>query len=205
MAAKTATDGPDLTTPRGIIEAADASIVEADARAAQLEADARNGVESVTADDLAEAKRQSEWARIRRDAAGKKAAARAQEIREEEYAALLEKNLPVATADVAAEIAALLDQARPLVEQAMHIARDRNRAVWRIASYVSDVRNHRDPQHGLSGYAPAQLPGAATFDYQGKEYTYLPATDVFRDLLRPLKQDAKVLSGGMFAEWLDEI
>lgn len=196
---------PEPVTPETIIAAADAEIVESDALAAALEAAARDGDDTVTPDKLDAARKRSEWARFRRDAANKKAAARAEELARSAYADLMTNVLPAAAADPSADIEALLAQARPFVEQALDMLGDRNRAVWQVAAYTADGRNYRDPADGLMAEAHEVLPGASWFAHKGQRHGFLSGSDVFKQLLKPLAQRAEVASGGKDTEWLRSI
>lgn len=196
---------PEPDTPAGILAAAEAEINEADQLAAEMEAAARAGDDTITHEALDTARKRSEWARIRRDAAKVKAAERAEELRRQAYTDVLAKNLDAATADHSAEIEALLAQARPFVAQAIELLGDRNKAVWMLSAYASDLTNYRVTADGLMGDAHPQLPGAAWFEYQGSTHRYIPATDVFKSLLKPLRDRADLLSGGNGAAWLSEI
>lgn len=195
----------EAQSPREIIAAADAEIAEADALSASLEAAARSGDPSVSMEDVDDAKKRSQWARIRRDAAEKRAVDRAAEIQRDDYSTLIETNVPIVEEDNSAVIAALLDQARPLLEEAMNLVGRRNRALWALASYAADRSNFSEVGDGLVGEATTVLPGASWFEFRGVRHEYISGTSVMRDLLRPLTPRAQVLSGGMDDDFLRSI
>lgn len=201
----TAKHNPTAVTPQSIIAEADEQILEADKLAADLEAAARAGDESITIDQLEDAKRRTGWARIRREAAEKKAAQRAEELRHEQYANLLANYLENATQDVLDEVRAEIEQAAPHIEKALDMLVERNRAVWAIAQYASEPANYTDPADGLKAQVFPQLPGASWFTIHGQRYNFVPATDIVRALLAPLKPRLRNQSGGVAAAWLKEI
>lgn len=201
----TARHNPTTVTPESIIADADEQVREADKLAADLEAAARNGDDSVTLDQLEDAKQRAGWARIRRDAATKKAAQRAEELRHEQYANLLANYLENATQNVTDAIHAELEQALPHIVKALDLLVDRNRAVWAIAEYASHDMNYIDPADRLMSEAFPQLPAASWFSIRGEKYDFIPATDVVKALLAPIKTRLRDQSGGDAAPWIKEI
>lgn len=201
----TARHNPTTVTPESIIADADEQVREADHLAADLEAAARNGDDSVTIDQLEDAKQRAGWARIRRDAATKKAAQRAEELRHEQYANLIANYLEDATQDVTDAVHAELEQALPHLQKALDLLVDRNRAVWAIAEYASHDVNYVDPEDRLMAQAFPQLPAASWFSIRGKRYSFIPATYVVKALLTPIKTRLRDQSGGDAASWLKEI
>ncbi|MET4702774.1 hypothetical protein [Frigoribacterium sp. UYMn621] len=196
---------PEPNTPDAIIAAADAEVTEADALALELETAARGGDDSVTQAQVEDAKKRSGWARIRRDAAESKAAARAEEMRRQAYAALLDRYLPAASSDIKADVEAHLAEARPHIEAALELLGDRNKALWAIAMFTSDPSNYKDAADGIMADAPALMPGGSWFEYRGDRYAYLPASIVIRNLLKPLKPRIKTLSGGRDSDFVNAI
>lgn len=201
----TARHNPTTVTPASIIADAEEQVREADKLAADLEAAARNGDESVSIDDLEQAKQRAGWARIRRDAATKKAAMRAEELRHEQYANLLSNYLEAATKDVSAEVSAELEQARPHIEKALDLLIERNRAVWAITEYAGHDVNYVDPADALESRFFPNVPGASWFTFRGKRYKFIPATDVVKALLAPIKTRLRDQSGGVAGDWIKEI
>lgn len=200
----TARHEPTLETPEGIISEADQQLHEAEALASELEAGARNG-DDVTPEQLEDAQKRAGWARIMRDAAAKRAAKRAEELRQEGYRNLLANYLDVARKDVTAEVEAELEQARPHITAALELLRERNRAVYAIAEYASHDVNYKDPEDELFSVTVPGAPGASWFTIRGDQHDFIPATDVAKQLLAPLVQKLRAQSGGVAAEWLDEI
>ncbi|MCU1598536.1 MAG: hypothetical protein JWQ47_2275 [Glaciihabitans sp.] len=196
---------PEPNTPDAIIAAADAEVTESEALALVLESAARSGDDSVTQEQVEDAKKRSTWARIRRDAAQEKAAARVEEMRRQAYAALLEKYLPIASSDIGADVETHLTLARPHIEAALDLLGDRNKALWAIAMFISDDSNYREESDEMMADAPKLLPGGSWFEYRGSRHEYLPASTVVRDLLRPLKTRVKVLSGGRDRDFVNGI
>lgn len=201
----TARHNPTTVTPASIIAEAEEQVREADKLAADLEAAARNGDEAVGIDQLQEAQQRASWARIRRDAAAKKAEQRAEELRKEQYSNLLANYLEAATSDVAAEISAELEQARPHIERALDLLIDRNRAVWAITEYAGHAVNYTDPADALESRFFPNVPGASWFTFRGKRYEFVPATSVVKLLLAPLKTRLRDQSGGVAGDWIKEI
>jgi hypothetical protein len=196
---------PEPLTPEGIIATAQEAAREANARAAQLEAAARAGDTSVTPDDLQNAQQHAAWAAIQAEAAQHHAAERAEQLRKQAWDEVEAGDIQAAMADRSAEVEALLEQARPLVLEALRIAGDQNGALWRAAKYGQDDRNYSPVDADFRGYAPTAIPGAAYFDYRGRRYSYRPASTVLREFLRPMKREAQARSGGVSAAWLDEV
>ena len=189
-------------TPQTIRSAADQEVEEADKLASALEDAVRRGDDTVTLEDLDAAQKRTKWARLRRDGAEKKATARALELAREEYKQVLNVNLPAATADTAEEIEALLSQARPFLAQALELIGDQNRALYKVAAYASAGDSYREAGDGLEGQASGTVPGISWFAINGARYDYTPATEVVRALLRPLKPEIQVRSGGRDSDWL---
>lgn len=200
----TARNEPTLDTPESIVAEADRQLAEAEALAAELEAEARDGGD-VSLDQLEDAQKRAGWARIMLDAASKRAARRAEELRREGYANLLANYLDTATQDVSAEVEAELAKARPHILEAMEILRSRNRAVYAIAEYASHDVNYTDPDDELHSWVPKGALGASWFSIRGQRHDFVAATDVAMQLLRPLKSQISNQSGGVAADWLKEI
>lgn len=191
------------TTPAGILAAADEAIIAADERLATVETLVRQGDESVTPEHLEAAQKQTLWARLRRDAATRKAAELAEQQARQGYADLLAADLGTAMQDPDEAATALLDEARELIRSALGLYLDRNRAIYRLARYFADPANYRDEDDEVLGIA---YPGAGAigsrFEYRGKRAAFRSTTHVFAELLRPLESEISQGEGGPTPEWL---
>ncbi|WP_369045147.1 hypothetical protein [Sinomonas sp. P10A9] len=202
MAARKSPLPADPGTPGAIIEAAEEDVRTAEEHAAALEAAARAGDDTVTADDVEAAHKNARWARIRRDAAEVKAKALADELARQAYADLLAQYLETACGDPSGEIAAILDQVRPALQQAIALVAEKNRAVYQIGKYLSNEANYRDPADGVMGYANPYEPATAYLEYQGRRAGFVPSTAILSSLLRPIKSELLAAAGGMADDFL---
>lgn len=199
-------EAPPAPSPQEILAEARDQLSETERLAADLEAAVRDGDESIGFQELADAQKRVDWARLRVDAAEKKAAARTDALWRQQYTDLLERDLEAADVDIdAAEIEAELALARPHIEAAIIMLRARNNAIGRIAKYGSDEANYRDPEDGLVvTMYHKDAPGLSMFTFRGKVYAWSPAERLVKQLLRPLRDVLHRQQGGGGGAWLEE-